>query len=278
MITIENKVKGAENKNTLLSVNIADAQSVKNQSNIKSVMQPRNNYNNQMNNQRQAMSQHRQQSASQNASQTLYQSQSRTPAQPSNINNTITTDRAMPKLQKSIQKGQKVVLPIGSSDKIEVCFGWNVKDKRCDVDASAFLLGENDKVLGDDWFVFYGQTTSPDKSTVLTTEQALDRQKIRIDFSKLHSAVKKIVFVLTINEAIQNRLHFGMIKDAYVRILQQNQSEMVSFPITDYDTSIISMMMAEVYFYNGKWKVNAIGNGIAKDLAGVCAFYGVEVV
>lgn len=278
MITIENKVKGAENKNTLLSVNIADAQSVKNQSNIKSVMQPRNNYNNQMNNQRQAMSQHRQQSASQNASQTLYQSQSRTPAQPSNMSNTITTDRAIPKLQKSIQKGQKVVLPISSRDKIEVCFGWNVKDKRCDVDASAFLLGENDKVLGDDWFVFYGQTTSPDKSTVLTTEQALDRQKIRIDFSKLHSAVKKIVFVLTINEAIQNRLHFGMIKDAYVRILQQNQSEMVSFPITDYDTSIISMMMAEVYFYNGKWKINAIGNGIAKDLAGVCAFYGVEVV
>ncbi len=148
---------------------------------------------------------------------------------------------------------------------------------QCDVDVSAFLLGADGKVIGDSWFVFYGQASSPDKSCQFKTSQSLDRETITIDFQKLNADVKKIVFVLTINEAFAKRLHFGMIKDAYIRILDAHGKECVSFQMTEYYSNVISMMIGEVYLYNGSWKFNAVGNGVAKDLAGLCALYGVEV-
>ena len=105
---------------------------------------------------------------------------------------------------------------------------------------------------------------------------AVDREIIQVDFKRLNGGVKKIVFVLTINDAFAKRLHFGMLKDAYVRILQ-GQEELASFQMADYYENVISMMIGEIYEYKGTWKFNAVGNGVAKDLAGLCAFYGVQV-
>ena len=48
------------------------------------------------------------------------------------------------------------------------------------------------------------------------------------------SSVKKIVFVLTIHEALEKKLHFGMLQDAYIRILNaDSKEEAVSFKMTD---------------------------------------------
>ena len=69
-----------------------------------------------------------------------------------------------------------------------------------------------------------------------------------------------------------------MIQDAYVRILDADtRSELVSFMMDEYYDNVTSMMIGEVYKYNGAWKFNAIGNGVARDLAGLCELYGVQV-
>ncbi len=187
--------------------------------------------------------------------------------------------KAVPVLHNPIQKGQKIALENGMAlSKLKACFGWNTNNPQCDVDVSAYLLGENGKVPGDNWFVFYGQDQSPDGSVSLQTEDKEDRQSVIIDLHKLHPAVKKIVFVLTINEAFEKHLNFGMIGDAYVRILHgQTGQELTSFQMTEYYSNVISMMIGEVYNHNGVWKFNAVGNGVAKDLAGLCQLYGVQV-
>lgn len=189
----------------------------------------------------------------------------------------IPQQQPIPNFIHPIQKGQKVALAsAGSLHAVDACFGWNIKDARCDVDVSAFLLGENGKVPGDSWFVFYGQTKSPDKSTEFFAD-ASGREKISIDFDRLNPNVKKIVFVLTINEAFEQNLHFEMIKDAYIRILHPDtKAESVSFQMTDYYSNVISMMIGEIYQHNGTWKFGAVGNGVAKDLAGLCSLYGVQ--
>ena len=170
------------------------------------------------------------------------------------------------------------MLATGAPNAVDACFGWNVKDTRCDVDVSAFLLGPDGKVIGDSWFVFYGQTLSPDQSTKFVDSGSVDREMIQIDLKRLNPQVKKIVFVLTINDALTDKLHFGMLKDAYVRILDKSGKELVSFMMTEYYDNVISMMIGEIYQHNGAWKFNAIGNGVAKDLAGLCELYGVQVV
>ena len=185
----------------------------------------------------------------------------------------------LPAFGNPVQKGQK--LPLTADGKAsgiwKACFGWNTSNPQCDADVSAFLLGADGKVLGDSWFVFYGQTESPDKSCRLQNGQGTDREVITLDFQKLHTNVKKIVFVLTIHEAFSKRLHFGMMQDAYIRILNDRNAECVSFQMREYYSNVISMMIGEIYQYNGSWKFHAVGNGVAKDLAGLCALYGVEV-
>ncbi len=187
--------------------------------------------------------------------------------------------KAVPTLHKPVQKGQKTALASGRAlNAVHVCFGWNTSNPQCDVDVSAFLLDGEGKVPGDSWFVFYGQTSSPDQSVTFRTDDAEDREIMDIRFQKLNPAVKKIVFVLTINDAFEKNLNFGMMKDAYIRILDDgDRTELVSFRMTDYYTNVISMMIGEIYLHNNTWKFNAIGNGVARDLAGLCTLYGVEV-
>ena len=184
----------------------------------------------------------------------------------------------LPALSKRVSKGQKVPLTF-SSNKIRVNFGWNVNNSACDVDVSAFLLAGNGKVVGDDFFVFYGQESSPERSVLFkNVEEANVLQVFDIDTSILNPAVQKIVFVMTINDAIEKALNFGMLKDAYIQIVDPvTNTEVASFLVEEYYNNINSMMMGEVYLHNGAWKFNAIGNGVNKDLAGLCEFYGVAV-
>ncbi len=187
--------------------------------------------------------------------------------------------RPIPPLQHMAQKGQKIALggntPLHS---LKACLGWNTANAQCDVDVSAFLLDNAGKVLGDDWFIFYGQTESPDHSTVFCPENTVDRESITIRLDRLNPSVKKIVFVLTIHEALEKKLHFGMIRDAYIRILNaDSREELISFKMDEYYSNVISMMIGEIYQHNGIWKFNAVGNGVAKDLSGLCGLYGVQV-
>lgn len=185
----------------------------------------------------------------------------------------------IPSFAHPIQKGQKVLLSgTEVSRRLDICLGWNSTNEGCDVDVSAFLLGENGKVIGDDWFVFYGQTKSPDGSVTWEVGGQADREVIHLDIAGMNPAVRKVVFVLTINEAFEKKLHFGMLKDAYIRILDHgDRTELVSFQMTDYYTNVISMMIGEIYLHNNNWKFHGIGNGVAKDLAGLCELYGVQV-
>lgn len=188
-------------------------------------------------------------------------------------------DNATPALRNLIQKGQKVRIgTVGQLPRIRVALGWNVSNPQCDIDLSAYLLDATGKVPGDDWFVFYGQTSSPDGSITLHVNgSASDREFADIDFFKLNSSVRKIVFVLTINEALEHHLNFSMVKDAYIRILDSDSGhEIYSFMLTDYYDNVTSMMLGEIYLHNTEWKFNAIGNGVARDLAGLCQLYGVE--
>lgn len=276
MVNTAMKSKTAMNRSSILSINVPDPQSVKNQSNITTLIkQP--GY---------RQSQYAQPAAApprppQNTRPSTAQAHNTQPAFTSGqqgTGNTAPAAKPIPTLHNKVQKGQKTALSATPLNAVNACFGWNVTDARCDVDVSAFLLGADGRVIGDSWFVFYGQALSPDQSTKFVADCTADREMIQIDFSRLNNSVKKIVFVLTINDALAKRLHFGMLKDAYVRIMDASGNELVSFMMTEYYSNVISMMIGELYQHNGAWKFNAVGNGVAKDLAGLCALYGVQVI
>ena len=183
-----------------------------------------------------------------------------------------------------LKKGQKVALgaPGQTLTSIKVGLGWDVTDGRCDLDASAFMLGADGKVIGDDWFVFYGQTNSPDGSVIHSGDSQGndigDDETITINLNQINPNVKKITFVVTINEALEQGLNFSMVSNAYVRVMDGTTgAELNKFMLTDYYSNVTAMVVGEVYNHNGQWKFNAVGDGVAKDLAGLCGMYGVNV-
>ncbi|MCI9660634.1 MAG: TerD family protein [Lachnospiraceae bacterium] len=180
-----------------------------------------------------------------------------------------------------LRKGQKLSLMRENPNltAVEVSLGWRVQNPACDMDASAFLLGSNGKVVGDEWFVFYGQTSSPDGSVVHHGERGgTGEETLSIDLKKLHPSVKRIVFILTIHEALRQRLNFGMVSDAYIQVRDGRMGKgILRFRLDEYYSNVISMVVGELYEKNGEWRFNAVGNGVDRDLEGLCGLYGVQV-
>lgn len=186
----------------------------------------------------------------------------------------------------SLAKGQKVSLSKMNPnlDEIFVGLGWDVANTGVyDLDSEAFLLGANDKVLGDDWFVFYGQPASPDGSVIhcgdnRTGAGSGDDEIIKIKLSQVNPNVAKILFIVSIDRALELGLNFGQVSNAYIRVVDsKTNTELVKFNLTDYYTNVTSMMVGELYKKGGEWRFNPIGNGVAEDLAGLCTRYGVNL-
>ncbi|MEN8905779.1 MAG: TerD family protein [Clostridiales bacterium] len=188
----------------------------------------------------------------------------------------------------SLKKGQKVSLTKMNNalDNILVGLGWDISQNSniaCDLDVEVFMLGQNGKILGDEWFVFYNKLVSPDGSVKHSGDNktgmgAGDDEVISVQLSRVNPQVARMIFVVTINEAMERNHNFGQISNAYIRIVDQiSGQELVRYNLTEYYNNVISMMVGEVYKHNNEWKFNPIGDGTADDLMGLCTRYGVNI-
>lgn len=187
----------------------------------------------------------------------------------------------------SLKKGQKVSLTKMNSalDNILVGLGWDMTNNSnpCDLDVEVFMLDSNDRIVGDDWFVFYNQLASPDGSVLHSGDNRTgmgtgDDEVINVQLSRVDQRVNKLLFIVTINEAKEKGHNFGQMQNAYIRIVDKSSNnELVRFNLTDYYTNVISMMVGEIYRHNSEWKFNPVGEGLDNDLYGLCARFGVGV-
>lgn len=191
----------------------------------------------------------------------------------------------------NLQKGQRVSLD--SSMKLAlVGLGWDTNrydgGADFDLDASAFLLGENGKLLRDDDLVFYNNLNGRDGAVVhtgdnLTGDGDGDDEVIMIDFSKIPSEIKKVAICVTIHDAEARRQNFGQVSNAYIRIAKlSDEFDTVGEPVLKFDLeeefSIeTALVVAEIYFKNGEWKFNAVAAGYQGGLEAICRSFGASV-
>lgn len=191
----------------------------------------------------------------------------------------------------NLQKGQRVSLD-NSMKLALVGLGWDTNRYDggfdFDLDASAFLLGENGKLLRDEDFVFYNNLNGRDGAVVhtgdnLTGEGDGDDEVIMIDFSKIPSEIKKIAICVTIHDAEVRRQNFGQVSNAYIRIAKlSDEFDTVGEPVLKFDLeeefSIeTALVVAEIYFKNGEWKFNAVAAGYQGGLEAICRSFGANV-
>jgi len=178
----------------------------------------------------------------------------------------------------SLQKGQKVSLTKENTglSKVIVGLGWDEvqakggffsrKAQAIDCDASAILL-RNGKLCSNKDVVYFGNLVH-DSGTVqhmgdnLTGAGDGDDEQIIIDLAKIPAEYDRIVIVVNIYEAVKRNQHFGMIQNAFIRLVDnRNNNEMCRYNLTDNYSGMTAMIFGEVYRYNGEWKFNAIGQG-----------------
>ena len=78
--------------------------------------------------------------------------------------------------------------------------------------------------------------------------------------SKVPADVQKVVFTVTIYEHAARNQNFGMVSNAYIRVLDQgNGSEIARYDLSEDASTVTAMIFGELYRHNGEWKFNAVG-------------------
>ena len=177
-----------------------------------------------------------------------------------------------------LQKGQKVSLSKEHAglSKIIVGLGWGeVQQQRSffapkpqDIDCDAFaLLLVDGKLASSQDIVYYGSLKHNSGSVVhmgdnLTGAGDGDDEQIVIDLNRVPAQYDRIVLAVNIYQAYERRQHFGMIQNAFIRLVDaRNNNEMCIYNLTENYSNQTAMLFGEVYRYNGEWKFNAVGQG-----------------
>ena len=188
----------------------------------------------------------------------------------------------------NLRKGQKVDLTKGNPNlsKITVGLGWDVNrydgGYEFDLDASAFLLGTSGRVTRDEDFVFYGNMTHPSGAVIHGGDNRTgagdgDDEQIQVDLSLVPVNIERIAITVTIYDADVRRQNFGMVSNAFVRIVDDaTGSEIIRYDLEEDFSIETAVVVGEIYRHNGEWKFNAVGSGFQGGLAALCANYGIE--
>ncbi|WP_138754395.1 TerD family protein [Paenibacillus sinopodophylli] len=180
----------------------------------------------------------------------------------------------------SLVKGQKIDLTKGNTglSKVIVGLGWDPaevkggffglkKAANVDCDASALLLDEKGKLSGEKNLVCFYNKQSGDGSVVhtgdnITGEGDGDDEQIIVQLDKVPANIHKILCVVNIYECESRRQDFGMIKSAFIRIVNPvNNQELIRFNLTDNYSGKTALVVGELYRNSGEWKFSAIGEG-----------------
>ncbi|MCY6370076.1 TerD family protein [Clostridium ganghwense] len=184
----------------------------------------------------------------------------------------------------NLQKGQRISLTKDNNglSKIMVGLGWDPAEHKgkgllgslfggsspeIDCDASVFMLDANDKIRSKDEIVYFGNLTHKSQSVChmgdnLTGDGDGDDEQIRVELAKVPQDIAKLVFVVNIYDCIKRNQHFGMIKNAFIRIVNlSNNQEMLRYNLTDDYANKTALLVGEIYRHGSEWKFAAVGQG-----------------
>ena len=183
----------------------------------------------------------------------------------------------------NLVKGQKIDLTKGRSSlsSIMVGLGWDPVKKsggflkgmlsgggaEVDCDASVILLNENGKITSKQNLVYFANKTSQDGSVVhsgdnLTGDGAGDDEVINVNLNAISPSIHRLVFVVNIYQAKQRKQDFGLIQNAFIRLVDNNtKEELIHYNLTENYAGKTSLIPGELYRHGTDWKFSAIGEG-----------------
>ncbi|MEI7774137.1 MAG: TerD family protein [Verrucomicrobiota bacterium] len=188
----------------------------------------------------------------------------------------------------SLSKGGNVSLTRSAPGltNILIGLGWDARatdGAGFDLDASGFLLTADGKVRSDADFIFFNQPASADGSVKhlgdnTTGEGEGDDEQMTVDLTKVPADVDKIAISVTIHEAEVRKQSFGMVSQAFVRVVNAaDNAEIVRYDLSEDFSIETALVFGEIYRNSGEWKFRAVGQGFQGGLGAMAKNYGVKI-
>ncbi len=164
--------------------------------------------------------------------------------------------------------------PVSGTD-VSVSVDWNAPGG-VDADVSAYLLTEAGKVRGDHDMVFYNQNEGAGGAVRYTAGGAA-KGVFDVDLAKLPPEIVRIVFCVTIDEAVARKQTLGMVSGARIGVGPRGSAAETSFVPTLAGASEAAMTFGELYKRNDQWKFRAVGQGFNGGLGPLARSFGIDV-
>ena len=164
--------------------------------------------------------------------------------------------------------------------------GWSARASDgadFDLDASLFMVGEDGKVRGDHDFIFYNQLKSTCGSVEHTGDNKTgdgdgDDEAVKVKLNQVPAEIKRLIVAVTIHDALARKQNFGMVQDAYMRIVNSDtNNELARFDLSEDYSTETAMVFGELYRHNNEWKFKAVGQGYMGGLKALAMQYGVNI-
>lgn len=216
----------------------------------------------------------------------------------------------------NLVKGQSESISSGIT-KLRVGLGWepneSLSNHDFDLDVSAFMLGDNGKVINENYLVFYNselrvlpnnlyklehfdpskypdrekdyrlktRPVDPDFSihgsvddTSGNVSDGGDDENLNIDLNKISHLVKEIVIVASIYEYDIRNQNFGQVDDSYISIYDENSnSELYKYELNEDFSICTAIEFCRIYKRGSEWKVQATGIGHKDGLNNLVSKY-----
>jgi tellurium resistance protein TerD len=169
---------------------------------------------------------------------------------------------------------------------IVIGLGWDTRStdgSDFDLDASMFVLKEDNKVRSDSDFIFYNNKTGADGAVEhlgdnLTGEGEGDDEQIKVNLNAVPQDVANLAVGVTIHEADTRRQNFGMVSNAFIRVVNgADNSEIARYDLSEDASTETAMVFGEVYRRGSEWKFKAVGQGFQGGLGPLARNSGVNV-
>lgn len=140
------------------------------------------------------------------------------------------------------------------------------------IDVACFGLDSQQKLVSDDYMVFYNQPKTP--CDAISWQSTASQQRFDIDLSKLPDSVDYLVLTATIDGQSTMR----ELGTSHVMLEQAGQMlATYTFDGSAFDSER-TIMLLQVYRKNEVWRINAIGQGFHGGLSALVTHFGGEVV
>jgi stress response protein SCP2 len=162
---------------------------------------------------------------------------------------------------------------------IRAVLRWTPGTDVPDVDASALLLGGDDRVRSDEDFVFYNQPRHPSGLVRhLPKKQASEglTDTIEADLTALAPEVHRVVLAASADGGT-----FGQVRDLSLLLYDASPSAaeepVAIFAVLPETGKEAALICGELYRRGDSWKFRALGQGYESGLVGLATEYGISV-